>query len=154
MPPCGEASLSPSPLRPELGKSGRMWTFRLLFFLTREHGENLSERLCLIPGMAVTLAGGQSGDRFLTGSRFLWSSQWMEGAVRLGGGWRWRWGACVHSPGLPSRWRKQKTCRWLIECVKCVCVCAHGFPSPSQPMKVSMLWMAIKTQPVSQAGAI
>lgn len=36
--------------------------------------------------MAVTLAGGQSGDRFLTGSRFLWSSQWMEGAVRLGGG--------------------------------------------------------------------
>lgn len=46
----------------------------------------MSERLCLIPGMAVTLAGGQSGDRFLTGSRFLWSSQWMEGAVRLGGG--------------------------------------------------------------------
>ena len=39
-------------------------------------------------------------------------------------------------------------------CKVCKCVCAHGFPSPSQPMKVSTLWMAIKTQPVSQAGAI
>ena len=56
------------------------------FFLTREHGENLSERLCLFPGMAVTLAGGQSEDLFLTGSRFFWSSQWMEGALRWGGG--------------------------------------------------------------------
>ena len=145
MPPCGEASLSPSPLRPELGKSGRMWTFRLLFFLTREHGENLSERLCLIPGMAVTLAGGAEWGPFF----------WQEAGFcgHLGG-----WGElCVWGGGA-----KQKTCRWLIECVMgvcvsvsvCVCVCAHGFPSPSQPMKVSTLWMAIKTQPVSQAGAI
>ena len=130
MPPCGEASLSPSPLRPALGKSGRMWTFRLRSFWQGNTGRIcLSVCVCFLGWLSLSL-----GARVRT---FFWQeagfsghlSGWRELCVGGGGGSDWGWGACVHRPSLPSRWRKKKTCRWLIECVKCVCVCAHmAFP--------------------------
>ena len=156
MPPCGEASLSPSPLRPALGKSGRMWTFRLRSFWQGNTGRIcLSVCVCFLGWLSLSL-----GARVRT---FFWQeagfsghlSGWRELCVGGGGGfWLGVRGLRPQTQSALQMTKKEnlQVADWV--CKVCMCVCAHGFPSPSQPMKVSTLWMAIKTQPVSQAGAI
>lgn len=85
---------------------------------------------CLIPGMAVTLVGISTGQNGALGQEaaFCRSSPCTEEGEEVGFGPGE--GLELHSqPQSARQMMTKKTCRWLIECVKCVH--AHGFPSPA-----------------------
>lgn len=115
------------PLTPPVTESARpqqVWTdFKFYCFISdRETWRNLAGCLRLNPGISVTLMWVFTGRRGWNWQEagFCRSSPGMEVGGEeqrwVGGGNSWRWDHTLPAFHMMTG----KTCRWVIECVKCV----------------------------------